>query len=252
MKFTIKIIIFIGAFSLIFYGLHDSDFFNNKVILADLGGVPWLYASIGTLFSILAGFIVQKEWENWNNLLDSVKSEVNALRELWIWSRHLPKKYKEVFNQGIKRYLGEMVRDGLTRSERGEISSKIEKSFTELQNSMQTMSREDQSLMTATFSLFTKVLECRTNRLRYSAHHIPKTLRRTLFFSTLLVIILCLFIGIKSIWLDYIFTSSIALVSYVIFLVIEDLDNPLSPGDWHLTASDYSLLLTQIENDSEK
>ena len=97
MKFTLKIILFVGIFSLIFFGLHDSDFYNKKVILADLGGIPWLYASIGTLFSILAGFIIQKEWENWNSLVDAVGGEVNTLREMWLWSRYLPAKMEKFF-----------------------------------------------------------------------------------------------------------------------------------------------------------
>lgn len=108
------------------------------------------------------------------------------------------------------------------------------------------MSKQDQGLMTSTFSLFSKILECRTNRLRYSAHHIPESLHKSLFFITFLVIALCLFIGIKNITLDYIFTASVSLVAYVIYIVIDDLDHPLTPGNWHITTNDYGNLLGQI------
>lgn len=245
-SFTLKIILFMLFFSFFFYWLHMDGRFNIRSVLADLGGIPWLYSSLVTLFSVLAGFIIQKEWENWNNLLDAVKSEVDALREFWIWSRHLPEQYRDVFDHGVKKYLKEMSATGLDKSARKEISAEIEDSFTDLQEAMSMMAKQDQVLMSSTFSLFSKILECRTNRLRYSSHHIPESLRRSLFFITVLVITLGLFIGIKNITLDYVFTASVSLVAYVIYIVIDDLDNPLKPGNWHITTNDYGNLLGQI------
>jgi hypothetical protein len=67
--------------------------------------------------------------------------------------------------------------------------------------------------MTTTFSFFSDIIESRTNRLRYSSHHIPEALKSSLLFSTFLVIVLCLFIGIKDMWLDYSFTMSLSLMT---------------------------------------
>jgi hypothetical protein len=248
MNFSQKIIIFIILFSSFFLWIHGSGFYDIKAILADLSGLPWLYSSLVTLFSILAGFIIQKQWENWNSLIDSVKNEVDALRELFIWSRYLPAEYKERFSVGIEYYLREMIGEGLIKSEKGEKSENIEQAFSSIQNVMFEMSHKDQQTMATTFSFFSSIIESRTNRLRYSSHHIPKALKSSLLFCTFLVIILCLFIGIKDVWLDYSFTISLSLMAYIIYIVIDDLDNPLSPGDWHLTTEDYESLLKKIEN----
>jgi hypothetical protein len=221
--------------------------YNAKAILADLGGLPWLYSSLVTLFSILAGFIIQKQWENWNSLIDSVKNEVDSLRELFLWSKYLPEEYKERFSGGIKSYLREMIEGGLNKSEKGEKSEKIEQAFSSLQSVMFEMSQKAPQIMTNTFSFFSRIIESRTNRLRYGSHHIPPALKRTLRFCTFLVIVLCLFIGIKNIWLDYTFTASLSLMAYIIYIVIDDLDNPLVPGNWHLTTTDYESLLKRIE-----
>ena len=247
MKFSIKILIFAVAFTLVFYWIHASGQYNTRVVLADLGGLPGLYQSLVMLFSILSGFVIQKEWENWNSLVDSVKAEVDSLGEFWLWSLHLSEKYKDRFIAGIKYYLQEMSQDGLNKTERGEHSDAIEKSFNEIQDAMFEMSQSDSHLMPTTFSFFGKIIEARTSRIRYSLHHIPQTLHRTLLFSTMLVIVLCLFIGIKDIWLDYSFTMAIALSAYVIYIVIDDLDHPLVPGNWHLTTRDYERLLKRIE-----
>lgn len=246
LKFPGKILIFLLIFSAVFYWMHVGHHYNNRIILADLGGIPWLYSSIVMLFSILAGFVIQKEWENWNSLIDSVKGEVSALRELWFWSRHLPQEFKGKFNIAIRGYVLEMSKDGLFKSARGERSEQVEKSFTILQDVMFNMSKSGSNLFSTTFSFFTKLLEFRSSRLRYSAHNTPKSLRFTLIFITFLLIILSLFIGIKDIWLDYIFTVSVALVSFIIYIVIDDLDHPLVPGSWHLTAEDYDNLLSYI------
>jgi hypothetical protein len=64
-----------------------------------------------------------------------------------------------------------------------------------------------------------------------------------LIFSTSLLILLSLLIGIKDEWLAYIFTLSIATLSYTVYAVIVDLDHPLHPGGWHLTNQDYEDLV---------
>jgi len=247
MNFTQKILIFVIVFSAFFLWIHVSGFYDARAIMEDLGGLPWLYSSLVTLFSILVGFVVQKQWENWNSLVDAVKSEVDSLRELFLWSRYLPVEYKEKFSTGIKYYLKEMSEGGLQKSEKGEKSEKIEKAFSKLQGGIFEMSQKDKDLMAATFPFFSKILESRSNRLRYSSHHVPETLKSTLLFCTFLVIVLSLFIGIKDVWLDYSFTVSLSLMAYIIYIVIDDLDNPLIPGNWHLTTKDYESLLKQIE-----
>ena len=247
MNFSKKITIFIVVFSILFIFIHVSDLYDTKAVLADLSGLPWLYSSLVVLFSILAGFIIQRQWENWNSLIDSVKNEVDSLRELFIWSRYLPEEYKSRFSNGIKYYLKEMTGEGLSKSEKGEKSEKIEQAFSGLQGVMFEMSQKDPQIMTTTFSFFSRIIESRTNRLRYGSHHIPNALKRTLRFGTFLVIILCLFIGIKDVWLDYTYTASLSLMAYIIYIVIDDLDNPLSPGNWHLTTEDYEALLKRIE-----
>jgi hypothetical protein len=246
MKFTLKIILFIGIFSLVFFGLHDSDFYNKKVILADLGGIPWLYASIGTLFSILAGFIIQKEWENWNSLIDAVDGEVNTLREMWLWSRYLPAEIGGIFHNSIKSYLEEMSENGLHKSEQEIASNRIEESMSRLNAVMFEMFKNQPSTAVNAFAFFTKLIERRTERIRYSSHHVPQSIKRIIFLATALMICLSMFIGVKNIWLDYTFTMSVSMLAYVIYLVIDDLDHPLVPGGWHLTASSYKKLLEKI------
>jgi hypothetical protein len=44
-----------------------------------------------------------------------------------------------------------------------------------------------------------------------------------------------------------VFTVSIALLAFSVFLVLDDLDSPLYPGLWHLTPEDYERLLAKLK-----
>lgn len=248
MRLILKIFIFLVFFVLFFYFLRESDFYNSRIILADLGGVPWLYATIGTLFSILAGFTIQKEWENWNNLMDAVSNEVHILKEMWVWSRFLPDNTNQIFHVSIKSYLEEMSDNGLYKSEQNIVSSKIEGSISVMNKTIFDMFKEDPLIAKNAFSFFTRLIDQRNQRIRYSSHHVPKFIKGTMFFATALMIILSMFVGIKNVWLDFIFTFSVSMLSYVLYLVIDDLDHPLVPGGWHLTAHPYKKLLEEISS----
>jgi len=247
MKYFEKIAQFILVFSGIFYFIRIAGhYYDKRIVLADLGGVPWLYATLGTLFAVLAGFVIQKEWENWNDLQDSIKGEVGALRELFLWSTNFPEAIKTRFKLAISDYLRAMSLGELAQSEQRQKSDKIEKALSDLREAIFEVSQNYNQFMSTTFSTFSKLLENRENRLRYSSHHAPKSIKNMMFTGVFLLSFLSLFIGIKDIYLAYVFDLSVASMAFVIYLIIKDLDNPLLPGSWHLTTGDYQELLEEI------
>lgn len=80
----------------------------------------------------------------------------------------------------------------------------------------------------------------------------PKILLYTLRFATFLMIVLCPLIVVRVFELHFIFSASIALLSYTIYIVICDMNQPLKPGGWHLTTADYSNLLSKINGEESK
>ena len=60
---------------------EGSNIFNLNVLgteIADLGGVSWLYSVVGIIFSVLAAFIIQNEWQQWSNLVAAVRGKSRA------------------------------------------------------------------------------------------------------------------------------------------------------------------------------
>jgi len=99
-------------------------------------------------------------------------------------------------------------------------------------------------------SLLNDLIRNRNIRIYQGGSHIPHILKNMLIFTDILLIILSLFIGVKNPWLDYVFTLSIGVLAYIIYIVIDDLDNPFRPGAWHLSPKEYQTLLDSIRNDA--
>ena len=246
MKLLHKTVVFIISFSALFRFIRISEYYNTKILLADLGGIPWLYSTIGLIFGVIAAFAIQKEWDKWNNLVEAVKSEVASLEEMWLWAEHFPDKIKEKTQKIIVDYLQVNIKEGWKDAEKGERNEKIEGFLSLLREELFKIAQKEFSLLSTSLMVFSDLLKHHKTRLHYSSQHMPFILRNTLIFAMILLVFLSFLIGIKNVWLDYIFTLSIATLAYAVYLVIDDLDHPLRPGGWHLTAKDYEELLNRI------
>ena len=247
MKLLKKLLPFLLVFSIIFYFLRTNDAYNTKVLIADLGGIPWLYAAVSTIFGIIAAFSIQKEWESWNNLVYAVKSEVDGLEKLHIWSKSFPNELRVKVHTHIVSYLQLLTEEGWHFNERGIRSPQVESVFDQLNEDVFEISSIAPQLMSTSFALLSRILDSRSKRLLYSSQHTPALLKSTLRLGAFLLIGLSLFIGVKNFWLAYVYTASIASLSFAVFVVLYDLDKPLSPGDWQVTTKDYEELLHRIE-----
>lgn len=247
MKPIYKIFLFLSIFSLTFWLIRTAD--KGKLLLIDLrdlGGIPWLYSAICLIFSILAAFTIQKEWENWNELAAAIRGEIDAIRELCLWSRHLSTEARKDVLDCLEDYLSVILAEWsvMRQGERSEacetICSALCKTITELKG---------KTVRFQLLHLFNELMQSRNKRFGQSLSHIPHVLKHTLIFADILLIFLSLFIGVKNPFVDYFFTVSIGVLAYTIYIVIDDLDNPFRPGSWHLTSDEYRTLLDKIRND---
>jgi hypothetical protein len=241
-----KIIIFLIVFSFVFYFMRTNDEYNTRILVADLGGIPALFGAVSTIFGLLAAFAIQKQWDAWNALSEAVNGEVDSLEKLYLWSDHFPEKIKEPFHKNIREYTA-LVISHWKATEQGEKTPEIDHALQALNDDIYRIFTEAPELMPTSFSLFSSVMQYRSYRIQDSTRHMPHILKNTLQYAAFLLIFLSMFIGIKNIWLAFLFTASIASLAFAIFLVLLDLDNPLKPGSWHITTKDYEDLLARID-----
>ena len=159
-----KLIPFLLVFSLIFYFVRMSDAYNTRILLADLGGVPWLYASVSTIFGILAAFAIQKEWDAWNALSEAVNGEVDSLEKLYLWSDHFPEKIKGPVQNNIKKYTSLVIRQWKS-TERGEKTPEIDDALKALNDDIYHIFTEAPELMPTSFH-FSR-MSCNTGPTAY-------------------------------------------------------------------------------------
>jgi hypothetical protein len=250
MRLAGKIMIFATLFSAMFFFLHAAEATKTVVRdeMDDLGGIPWLYSAVCLIFSILAGFVIQHEWNQWNNLADAIKGEVSTLRSLWLWSEHVPNLGTQL-RESMSQYLTITIQHEWRAGTLCE-SETAGKALTVVQEKASALYQQPE-LRIPTVGIVEDLLRHREHRLHSGQRHLPAMLKATVGFADGLVIILSLFIGVKHLWLDYLFTLSIGLLTYVVYLLIDDLDHPLRPGIWHVTAQPYEHLLNQLQRNRQ-
>ena len=184
------------------------------------------------------------KWDQWNDLVDAIKGEISALQHLWLWSQHVPDLGKKL-REAMRQYLTATIQDEWGAAANGE-SEAAQKPLAMIWEAVAALPPSPGLVMTAT-AIVGDLLRHREHRLHSGQRRMPPILKATVGFVDGLVIVLSLFVGVKHLWLDYLFTLSIALLAYVVYLVIDDLDHPLRPGIWHVTSKRYERLLAQLQ-----
>lgn len=248
MKVLLKIVAFLALFSAGFALLRTSA--EYRVVLAvdlkDLGGVPSLYTTIGTIFSFLAAFVVQSGWAGWGGLVGAIRNEINALDRLWLMSFWFAGETGEHLRRGLRRYVELAIGEGWGGAPPGEGGGNVDRLLVDLGESMvHGITPREASF--AVSGVLAELAGYRRERLHSSARKMPPFLRYTLILACAMVIGLSLLIGVRSVPLDYLFTTGIALLAYVVYLLADDLDNPCRPGLWHVSPEEYRRLMRKME-----
>ena len=248
LNFISKIILFLIVFTVIFVTLHTFSLVKFDVLNNNLNGISWLYSTIALIFSIVSAFIMQTQWNRWDRLENSVRLEVNGLWELISVSDQLPQEVRLSIRSSIASYLEHLIHDeDWRRLDRGERVESVESSVGILQKDIFYLEKNVPEYAQLAGSIFLSIQNNRNDRLHYSSGHIPFLLYVVIGMATFLVITLSLLIAVSNTALDYIFTVSVGVLAFSIFMVIEDLNHPYRPGSWHLKKDKYRKLHDMIQ-----
>ncbi len=255
MKSVFKLVSVLIIFSIIFFILRTyGNYFgyNVDILVSNLGGLTYLYSTVGTIFAVFTGFVIVSEASDWNTLVNSSKNEVTELNEVLLWSSKLPTPIAKKISQNVESYLDAVINDEWKVLEKGEKSKKTEDALSAFHPTISDAFKENSDLGSAIFTSFNNILNYRFARVEYSWQPLPKILKFTIFFVDAVLILLSLLIGVRDTALDYIFMICIVALGSVILMVIEDLDNPLKEGEWYLKPDGYKNLLNSIRLQAKK
>jgi hypothetical protein len=241
--FIRRVLYFFVPFTAIFWLVHEK--FESIISRSTLSGLSGFYSADGIIFGLIVAFVIQREWEMWINLSESVRAEIDAVREMWKWSVHAEGALCEEAHRHIENYLRLIVAEwnaGHVNKRSAEVDTELDG----LRGILASMSLSAGNLSFPLQSAFTNLTLARDLRLNYSNEHMPSILKRIVVFADILFIILSLFLAVNNIYIDYIFTAAITLLAFALILVVDDLDNPFRPGTWHLTTDGYEALLFEL------
>ena len=240
-KFLLFFIVFITVFSVV--RILGVDIY--KEAHHDLAGIGWLFSIIGLIFSILSGFLIQHLWDKWERIQKVVLEEINALDHLLMFSASHSDTQEKTYTL-IKEYIGHVIGYEWTSKVKLTEASGAVLALKDFNEEYVASAHSQQDKTTQT-KLINTLLYVRDRRILLATRRMPYIIKNTFLLSTILVIVLSLFVAIESIPLDFLFTISIASLVFAIYLIVDDMDNVLSPGAWHISSKLYKEFLKKLD-----
>jgi|SRR6185369_12837532 len=245
-----RLFIFTLLFTFVFFVIRTLNILPPLQLHQNIDSIPWLFSAVSLIFSIISGFVIQSKWHTWDALIDATHGELNALRQLHILAHHFPKNTQTAIKHNISDYLQSMIKESKINTDLDIRSERVETAIYQLEETVFDIDyKQHPNIGAMTFDLVRKCMDYREKRLQNVAHKLPQGVKIFVISTTFFMIFSSLFIGVESIIYDYVFTLMIALLSYGIYLLIDDLDHPYRPGQWHLKIDDYENLLEEIKED---
>ena len=246
---SFKLFAFISLFSSIFFIIRSLNLLPSLNQQNNLSSIPWLFSAISIIFSIISGFVIQSKWHTWDELIDAIRGELSSFRQLHIMAHHFPDDVTATIRQQICLYLEVFISESRKHQNLGSRSVEIENALYDLEDTIFNARKADPESGVMAFNILRDCMSYRERRLQNSAHKLPLGIRVFMISATTVMIFSSLFIGVETLLYDYIFTLIIGLLAYGIYLVIDDLDNPYRPGDWHLKADEYEELFDEVKKE---
>lgn len=246
MNYKSKFFLFFIVFLTIFFTLRTAGETFYKTAHADQAGIGWLFSTIGLIFSILSGFLIQHLWDKWERIQKVVLEEIHALDHIVMFATHNT-EFSEQTKGLIRMYVQYVVDHEWSLKTRLLGSNEAIESLKVLNNEFiisNATLNQNKGILT---KLINTLFYTRERRILLSTRRMPYIIKNTFLLSAVLVASLSLFVSINSVVFDLIFTLSISSLVFAIYLIVDDMDNILSPGAWHVSSKLYKEFLKKLE-----
>jgi hypothetical protein len=239
-----RILYYFVPFTMLFFYIHSQ--FEKVISQSTIDGLTGFYSVDALIFGLVVAFVINREWENWIKLSESVQTEINSIREMWKWSDHAREPMRSKAHTYLAGYLHALISEW-EKGDKNVRSPTVDIELENLRSLFASTWPTVDSLSIQLFGAYTNLIQARNNRLNFSNQHVPYILKRVVTLADIILIILSLFVAVDNILLDFLFTGAISLMVFSLLLVVYDLDNPFRPGIWQITTKDYEALLRELK-----
>jgi hypothetical protein len=212
-----------------------------------------LFSAFTILFSIISGFVIQSKWESWNQLTDATHGEISSLKQLFVLTNHFPTPIRVDLRKHIAAYLKLIINEKIDNKNLYFRSDDIERAIYELEETVLDINySEHPNIGVLSFDLVRNCLEYREKRLQTLSHKLPIGVRVFILSTMFAIVLSSLLLYFDNVVIEYILVLFIGILSFGIYLLIDDLDNPYRPGLWYLSKKDYEALYLEIKDSINK
>lgn len=224
--------------------------FSSSAFISDTG---WLFGSlvsaVGTLYGIMAAFIVFEVWSKYNKTSELIDQEALGLEQLSHLTLHFrDSKLSLKMNQAIKDYTQLVVESKLKSLVGGKREDRTENSFYKIGEIIRNIKFDDDHdsiVFDHVLSEYRNLSQVRIQRLNQNVTHLPPLLKVFLYVGSVILIGAFIAVPFNNIFYSVIAIGSIGFIVSMIIQLVEDLDDPTG-GHWSLTSEPFKKVLKQI------
>lgn len=225
---------------------------HTDLLLSDVGGLGAFVTVFGTLFGIMAAFVVFEVWNQYNRTSELVDKEALGLERLFRLTLYFrDKKLAEDMKRAIKKYADIVINGKFQKLGTGQRNVEAGRSFRKIAEVIKEIKFDDDHDLTVfghVIDHYGHLSEIRTERINQSLTRLPSILKAFLYISSLFALTTFVLMPFTSIFYASFVVGSLGFVLAMVFQLVEDLDNPFM-GYWNITPEPFVRALTHIEKD---
>lgn len=206
---------------------------------------------LGTLYGIMAAFIVYVVWERYNKISEVSEKETDSISELYALTTYLEDEELNMrIKSAITEYAKTVIERGWKKLGEGKKSKQANIALHKVYEEIKTIKsnrRRFPVIFGQIIAKYEDVSDLRTQRVSMSAEHLPKSLKMLILFDSFALVFAVILMPITNFFVALFITNVTAITVALSLQVIFDLDNPLAPGEWQLTPQAFKDLIQELD-----
>lgn len=207
---------------------------------SDTGGFEIFFTILGTIYAIMAGFVMLVVLDNYTKIKDHLADEVNSLQDLRDYLLYLDNQEERVqdIKDKIKTYVDSLIAiewPSMVKKQKIHVDTSPE--IYQIMSSIHNVNIDnptDRIALGKLIDVIGRVTTLRTDRLTACSEALPRSLMQIMQILSAAVIFVFMLVPLGSFPMIVSLNGLIAFVVVMIYGMIQDLNNPFR-GSWSVT-----------------
>jgi hypothetical protein len=226
--------------------------FHTDLYLDDVGGLSAFLSVFGTLYGILAAFVVFEVWTQFNRISELIGKEAQGLEQLYRLGLYFrDDELMARMKAAIATYANLVIEGRFQKAGMGQRNVQTGLAMRKISQVIRDIQFDDDH----DSIVFDQIVEhygnlalTRTERNNQSLTRLPTLLKTFIYSASLFALVTFIVMPFTNPYYGYLSVFVIGFLQAMIFHIIEDLDNPFV-GHWNLTPEPFARALKHIEED---